>query len=252
MKPNVLILRAPGTSCDLETSYAFEASGASTERIHINRILEDASILDRFQIMCFPGGFSYGDDIAAGRVLATKVRGQLFDSICQFRDAGKLILGIGNGFQVLIKSGVIVADDDQGAPVTLTRNKSGVFTGCWARLAVKSDKCVFLKNVKEMYLPIAHAEGRFMARNDAVLDSLDAQRRLVLRYVDGDKASGSARDVAGVCDETGRVFGLMPHPERHIDKTQHPNWTRHQNEPGFENRVGDGLVVFKNAVEYFA
>ena len=109
MKPNVLILRAPGTNCDLETSYAFELAGASTERIHINRILEEPAILNRFQIMCFPGGFSYGDDIAAGRVLATKVRSLLFDTIRSFRDSGKLILGICNGFQILIKSGILVA-----------------------------------------------------------------------------------------------------------------------------------------------
>ena len=252
MRPNVLVLRAPGTNCDLETSYAFEVAGATTERIHVNRILEDPSIIARFQIMCIPGGFSYGDDIAAGRVLATKVRSRLFDAIRQFRDAGKLILGICNGFQILIKSGILVADDEQGAPVTLTWNKSGVYTDRWTRLVVKSDKCVFLKGVEEMYLPIAHAEGKFMARDEAVLDKLEGEGRLVLRYVHEDNPNGAMRDIAGVCDETGHVFGLMPHPERHIDRTQRPNWTRCQNEPGFSNKVGDGLVIFKNAVDYFA
>ncbi len=251
MKPNVLVLRAPGTNCDLETSYAFELAGATTERVHVNRILENPSIIERFQIMCFPGGFSYGDDIAAGRVLATKVRASLFDAIHNFRDAGKLILGVCNGFQILIKSGILVADDEQGAPVTLTWNKSGVYTDRWTRLEVKSDKCVFLKGVENMYLPIAHAEGKFMARDETVLDKLEAEGRLVLRYVPSDNPNGAMRDVAGVCDETGRVFGLMPHPERHVDKTQRPNWTRFQNEPDFATRVGDGLQIFKNAVEYF-
>ena len=252
MKPNVLILRAPGTNCDLETSYAFEIAGATTERIHVNRVLENPSLLERFQIMCFPGGFSYGDDVAAGRVLATKVRVSLFDAIHKFRDADKLILGVCNGFQILVKSGILVADDEQGAPVTLTWNKSGVYTDRWTRLVVKSDKCVFLHGVTEAYLPIAHAEGKFMARDESVLDKLESEGRLALRYVHEDNPNGAMRDVAGVCDETGRVFGLMPHPERHIDRTQHPNWTRRRNEPGFSEKVGDGLVIFKNAVEYFS
>lgn len=252
MKPNVLILRAPGTNCDLETAYAFEQAGATTERIHVNRILEDPSQLERFQIMCFPGGFSFGDDIAAGRVMATKIRVNLFDTIQKFRDAEKLILGICNGFQILIKSGILVADDELGAPVTLTWNKSGVYTDRWTHLEVKSDKCVFLKGIDKMYLPIAHAEGKFMARNEAVLDKLEAEGRLALCYAPGENPNGAMRDVAGVCDETGRVFGLMPHPERHIDKTQCPNWTRYQNEPGFATKVGDGLQIFKNAVDYFA
>ncbi len=252
MKPNVLILRAPGTNCDLETAYAFEVAGATTERIHVNRILENPGIMDRFQIMCFPGGFSYGDDIAAGRVLATKVRVSLFDAIHEFRNAGKLILGICNGFQILIKSGILVADDEQGAPVTLTWNRSGVYTDRWTHLVVRSDKSVFLRGVESLYLPIAHAEGKFMARDEAALDKLEAEGRLALRYLPAENPNGAMRDVAGVCDETGRVFGLMPHPERHIDKTQHPNWTRLQLSPEFATKVGDGLAIFKNAVEFFA
>lgn len=252
MKPNVLILRAPGTNCDLETSFAFEMAGATVERIHINRILEDSTILNRFQIMCFPGGFSYGDDVAAGRVLATKVRRRLFDAIRQFREAGKLILGVCNGFQVLIKSGILVADDELGAPVTLTWNKSGVYTDRWTRLLVKSDKCVFLRDVETLFLPVAHAEGRFMARDESVLEGLEREGRLVLRYAHEENPNGSTRDVAGLCDETGRVFGLMPHPERYVDKTQHPNWTRFRNSPSFCGREGDGCAIFRNAVEYFA
>ncbi|MBP3557200.1 MAG: phosphoribosylformylglycinamidine synthase subunit PurQ [Thermoguttaceae bacterium] len=252
MKPNVLILRAPGTNCDYETAYAFELAGATTERIHVNRLLEDPSIIDRFQIMCFPGGFSYGDDVAAGRVLASKIRLRLFDAVSRFKDADKLVLGICNGFQILIKSGILVADDEIGAPATLTWNAGGVYVDRWAHLEVKSDKCVFLRGVEKMYLPIAHAEGKFMGRDAAVLDALEAQGRLALRYAPGNNPNGAVRDVAGVCDETGRVFGLMPHPERHLDKTQRPDWTRWQNEPDFATKVGDGFAIFKNAVEYFA
>ena len=252
MKPNVLILRAPGTNCDYETAYAFELAGATTERIHVNRLLEDPSIIDRFQIMCFPGGFSYGDDVAAGRVLASKIRLRLFDAVSRFKDADKLVLGICNGFQILIKSGILVADDEIGAPATLTLSGRGVNVERWAHLEVKSDKCVFLCGVDKMYLPIAHAEGKFMGRDAAVLDALEAQGRLALRYAPGNNPNGAVRDVAGVCDETGRVFGLMPHPERHLDKTQRPDWTRYQNDPDFATKVGDGFAIFKNAVEYFA
>lgn len=253
MKPNVLILRAPGTNCDMETAYAFELAGATTQRVHINRLLENPALTDDFQILCLPGGFSYGDDIAAGRVLANQVRHHLSEAMQRFRDAGKLIMGICNGFQILIKSGILLADDQLGAPATLTWNRSGVYTDRWVNLTVTGNKCVFLRNIESMYLPIAHAEGKFIGRNDAVMDQLELDGRLVLKYYHDENPNGAMRDVAGICDETGRVFGLMPHPERHIDRTQHPRWTR-------DNRTcttdpataGDGMAVFKNAVEYFA
>lgn len=252
-KPNVLILRAPGTNCDVETAYAFELAGAKAERIHVNRLLEDPSIADRFQILCFPGGFSFGDDVASGRILAATIHHHLTDAIRKFRDAEKLVLGICNGFQILIKSGILIAEDAEGLQATLTWNKCGVYTDRWTRLTTDGDRCVFLRGVKELYLPIAHAEGRFAARSEAVLDKLEAEGRLALRYVPEDNPNGAVRNVAGVCDETGRVFGLMPHPERHIDATQHPRWTRLAPEQRAANpeTAGDGFVLFKNAVEYF-
>ncbi len=252
-KPNVLVLRAPGTNCDVETAYAFELAGAKTERIHINRLLEDPSIPDRFQILCFPGGFSFGDDVASGRILAATIHHHLTDTIRRFRDAQKLVLGICNGFQILIKSGILIPEDENGLRATLTWNKSGVYTDRWARLAADGEKCVFLRGVKELYLPVAHAEGRFAARSEAVLDELEKAGRLALRYLPEDNPNGAVRDVAGVCDETGRVFGLMPHPERHIDATQHPRWTRLAPEARSRSpeTAGDGFAVFKNAVEYF-
>ncbi|MDO5554635.1 MAG: phosphoribosylformylglycinamidine synthase subunit PurQ [Planctomycetia bacterium] len=251
MKPNVLILRAPGTNCDEETAYAFELAGATTEKIHINRILESPSELGRFQILCFPGGFSYGDDIAAGRILANQVRHYLSDVVASFKDAGKLILGICNGFQILIKSGALLADDQQGAQATLTWNRQGVYTDRWVHLTVDKTPCVFLNGVESLYLPIAHAEGKFVARNDTILDSLESQGQLALRYVPEDNPNGAVRNVAGVCDESGRVFGLMPHPERHLDLTAHPQWTRLRKTADDPTRAGDGFVLFKNAVEYF-
>lgn len=247
-KPNVLILRAPGTNCDLETAYAFELAGAAAERIHVNRLLEDPSIPDRFEILCFPGGFSFGDDVAAGRILATEIRYHLADALQKFKDAGKLILGICNGFQILVKSGLLLADDQAGAKATLTWNKSGVYTDRWARLTSDANhRCVFLKGIESMYLPVAHAEGRFVVRDTETFDALERGGQLALRYVAEDNPNGAQRSVAGVCDKTGRVFGLMPHPERHIDFTQHPRWTRMEK----TGRAGDGFAVFQNAVEFF-
>ncbi len=248
MKPNALILRAPGTNCDLETAFAFEQAGALTERIHDNRLRENASILDRFDILCFPGGFSFGDDVAAGKILAAEMRHYLSDALHAFKEKGKLILGICNGFQILVKSGLLLADDEADAKATLTWNKSGVYTDRWARLKTDGNKCVFLRGVDELYLPVAHAEGRFVGRDDQTLDILEKNGQLALRYLPEDNPNGAVRNVAGLCDETGRVFGLMPHPERYIDRTQHPRWTR-LNQP--EGTPGDGLALFINAVQYF-
>ena len=261
-KPNVLILRAPGTNCDKETAYAFEQAGATTESLHINRLLESPGLFDKFQILCLPGGFSYGDDVAAGRVLGNQFQHHLTEQMLRFKAAGKLILGICNGFQVMIKSGILFdADPNQGMPATLTWNDSGRFQDRWVQLGTDGDRCVFLKEIEQMYLPIAHAEGKFVARDRETLAQLEANGQLALRYLplsdatevtDGvvpfpDNPNGSWANVAGACDASGRVFGLMPHPERHIDRTQHPRWTRPET-----TKTGDGLAIFVNAVEYFA
>ena len=261
-QPNVLILRAPGTNCDLETAFAFEKAGGKTELLHINRLLENPKLFDRFQILCLPGGFSYGDDVAAGRILGNQIQHHLAEQISRFRADGKLILGICNGFQVLMKTGVLLDPDaEKGPAATLTYNDSGKFEDRWVRLQVHGSKSVFLAGIASMYLPVAHAEGKFVTRDAEVLAQLDADGQLVLRYLrlNGTAASdtasapypdnpnGSLSDVAGICDATGRVLGLMPHPERHIDPTHHPRWTRGEAGP-----TGDGLKVFTNAVAYFA
>ncbi len=257
--PRVLILRAPGTNCDGETAFAFETAGAKTEKVHLNRLLESPQLAEQFQILCVPGGFSYGDDIAAGRIFGNQIRHHLYDALHEFKAAGKLILGVCNGFQILIKSGVLLPDQAHEPIATLTLNDSGKFEDRWVQLRTSGDNCVFLKGVDEMYLPIAHAEGKFVARDAATLARLENLGQLVLRYTAaaGDPVTneplaypanpnGAVANVAGICDETGRVLGLMPHPERHIDPTQHPRWTREQRERG------DGLILFENAVRYFA
>jgi len=249
MKPNVLILRAPGTNCNDETAFAFELAGAKAKQVHINRLLEQPNLLENFQILCFPGGFSYGDDIASGRILANQIKHSLQSAVNDFKSRKKLILGICNGFQIMIRSGILLADDASGAKATLNWNDSGVFYAGWTQLRVvseKPEKCVFLRGIRSMYLPVAHAEGKFMARNPQVLQNLEQNGQLVLKYEASDNPNGAQANVAGICDETGHVFGLMPHPERHIQPTQHPRWTR-----GDAGPVGDGLAVFQNAVSYF-
>ncbi len=263
--PRVLILRAPGTNCDEETAYAFQCAGAETERVHVNRFIENPALKDRYQILCVPGGFSYGDDIAAGRILATRLRRHLSEMVDAFvhGNGDRLVLGICNGMQVLMRLGVLtqgVSGEDQ-TPATLTWNNHGRFEDRWVHLAVDQTPCVFLKDIDRMYLPMAHAEGKFVAADDSILGKLKDSGRLAIRYCEGENGNvqdevlpfpanpnGADANVAGVCDETGRVFGLMPHPERHIDPTQHPFWTRRKEQPEY----GDGLAMFKNAVNWFA
>jgi len=258
MSPRVLILRAPGTNCDQETAFAFQAAGGQPEVIHLNRLLENPRLAANYQILAIPGGFSYGDDISAGRIFGNQIRHHLRDCFEQFKAAGKLIIGICNGVQILVKSGVLLPDRADEPIATLTLNDSGKFEDRWVNLRVVGDKCVFLRGIEQMYLPIAHAEGKFVARDEATLNHLDTGGQLVLRYTagpdqnsDGEvvrhpaNPNGAQLNVAGSCDDTGRVFGLMPHPERHIDPTHHPRWTREQRDRG------DGLAVFENAVRYF-
>lgn len=258
--PRVLILRAPGTNCDHETDFAFRRAGGQTELVHINRLLDGPQLVSQYEVLCLPGGFSYGDDIAAGRILANQIRHHLRDTVEAFKAAGKLVLGICNGFQILIKSGVLLREEpDSTSQATLTWNDSGRFECRWVNLVTTQSNCVFLQGVERIYLPIAHAEGKFVARDDNVLCQLAQHGQLALRYCGEDGASsdqvlpfplnpnGSMANVAGICDESGHVFGLMPHPERHIERTQHPRWTR-----GEGQSPGDGLALFENAVRYFA
>lgn len=257
-KPRVFIIRAPGTNCDQETAFAFQQCGAEVEVAHLNRWLESPSRLTDYQILCFPGGFSYGDDIAAGRIVASQLQNHLANELREFTAQDRLVLGICNGFQILIKSGLLLPPTDEGRlPATLNWNNHGRFEDRWVHLKARSEQCVFLRGVDQMYLPIAHAEGKFMAMDESTLDRLDQAGQLALRYCDAagedrhrlefpDNPNGSQRNVAGICDESGRVFGLMPHPERHFDPTHHPQWTRLP-----RREKGEGAVIFENAVSYF-
>src|SRR5947209_3654326 len=252
--PRVLVLRAPGANCDEETEFAFTQAGAVAERVHINRLREEPADLHGYQILVIPGGFTYGDDVAAGKILANQLAHFLGDNLRRFRDAEKLILGICNGFQAIHKAGLILPPDEDGPLATLTNNASGQFEDRWIYLQSTPGNCPFLKGYERMHVPVAHGEGNLICRENWILRGLEQSRQDVLRYVDAEgkpgiypiNPNGSQGDVAGLCDASGRVLGLMPHPERHVLPPQHPRWTR----DGLAAE-GDGLRLFRNAVEFF-
>lgn len=253
-QPRVLILRAPGANCDQELAFAFEKAGAVAERIHIRRICENPKLFRGFEILAIPGGFSYGDDVAAGKILATQLATFFGDELRQFRDDEKLILGVCNGFQALLKAGMLISPDEDGPFATLSNNPNG-FQDRWITMSATPGKCPWLKNISKLEAPTAHGEGNFRCREDWILRGLEQAGQVVLRYVDSNgkatdqfpfNPNGSQGAVAGVCDITGRVLGLMPHPERNVLPTHHPRWTRE----GLKEE-GDGMKVFRNAVGYF-
>ncbi len=254
MKPRVLVLRAAGTNCDAETAYAFELVGGQATTLHVNRLREDPKALRDYQVLAIPGGFSYGDDVASGRIFANELMSALREELLGFVDRGGFAIGICNGFQVLVKSGLLprVAGSTVGstvAPVqeaTLTDNLSGVYRDCWVRVAGDPKLCQWIPDDQEVELPVAHAEGRFAAAAP-VLKALQDQHQVALRYTGGTNPNGSVADIAGVCDRTGRVFGLMPHPERFLRWENHPRWTR---EP--RRREGDGVRFFREAIRRLA
>ncbi len=253
-----VVLRAAGVNCDVETQHALTLAGAKAERIHINRIIENTALLDEYQILVFPGGFSYGDDVAAGKILANQVVHHLAQAIRKFIDDGKLVLGICNGFQVLVKTGILPGINGSEPGLTdqslsITNNDSGKFEDRWVHLAPAADRCVFIDPDKRIYLPIAHAEGKVVAADAQTLEDVKSAGHVAFRYVDADgnegpfpvNPNGSMDSIAGLTDSTGRVLGLMPHPERHVHPTQHPHWRRlkQKNNP-------DGMIIFNNAVNY--
>ena len=257
MTPRIIVLRAAGSNCDQETKYAFDSVGGQADLVHINRLLSRQVRLDDYQILAIPGGFTYGDDISAGKVLANQLKYQLAEALARFHDQGKLIIGICNGFQVLVKAGLLPQVDLKAEQsVTLTTNDSGKFEDRWVHLQVNSSSpCVFTRGIRrKVYFPVAHAEGKFVPKDDEVLQSLRRNSQIVFRYTTengGDvtypyNPNGSVEDIAGICDPTGRVLGLMPHPERHLDPTHHPQWTRR----GLA-KEGDGVAIFRNGVNYF-
>uniref|UniRef100_A0A7C6EE92 Phosphoribosylformylglycinamidine synthase subunit PurQ n=1 Tax=candidate division WOR-3 bacterium TaxID=2052148 RepID=A0A7C6EE92_UNCW3 len=282
MLVKVAILFTAGTNCDSETAYAFELAGAKVDLVHLSELKKRTKSLNDYSILAIPGGFTYGDYIAAGRILATELKYCLKEDIEKFIADGKLIIGICNGFQVLVKAGILPGINE-GKPlispvrkkffwgfkgalplcdngylssqtVTLDANDSNRYEDRWVFLKnVKGNRCIFTKGIEELlYLPVAHAEGKFLVKDEKILKQLKKNGQVVLQYVDesGKKAgypynpNGSVDNIAGICDTTGRIFGLMPHPERFLQKELHPHWHRKP------NLKPQGQLIFQNGVDY--
>ncbi len=254
-KVKVLVLRTAGTNCNEETAYAFESCGAAVEQVHVNALMSKAVRLQDAHILAIPGGFSHGDDIASGRILANELRLKLKEDLNRFLEDGKLMIGICNGFQILTKAGILPNPVTGTQETALFHNDSGKFEDRWVHVAIEKSKCVWTKDMPEqIFLPVAHGEGKFIPRDEDVLSRLIADKQVVFRYCSSDgkkpgypnNPNGSVDDIAGICDTTGRIFGLMPHPERHFLFEQHPYWTRL-----FKNSLyGDGAKIFANGVNY--
>ncbi|MCG8431610.1 MAG: phosphoribosylformylglycinamidine synthase I [Candidatus Omnitrophica bacterium] len=317
-RPRVCVLRTGGTNCDRETAFAFEQAGADTQAVHVNRLINRPDNIHDFHILALPGGFTYGDDVAAGKILANEIRYHLRDDIRRFIDDGKLVIGICNGFQVLVKAGLLPGNSGtKGHPalserrvrtpvqhpvqseervrvstqhpalperrvrvstqpparqeVSLIINDSGKFEDRWVYLKSEpfstrgvenGSRCVWTEGLPEViYLPVAHGEGKFVVGDAGTLSRLREDRQVVFRYSDArgkrtdypGNPNGSVDDIAGICDTTGRILGLMPHPERHAGSVQHPRWTgeRETRPAGVSpDAAGDGLRIFQNGVRY--
>jgi phosphoribosylformylglycinamidine synthase len=262
-----LILTGFGLNCDHETALAFELAGASPHRVHINSLVDGTVNLADFHILAFGGGFSWGDDHGAGVIQAVKLKNHIGKDLLAFVSAGKLIIGICNGFQALVNLGLLPGLDNDYTRrcVAITYNDCGNFRDQWVHLTANPDSpCVFTKGMDRADFPVRHGEGKVIADPDVVA-SLQAKNLVVFQYADdtgrpaGGKfpfnPNGSERDIAGICDPTGHVFGLMPHPEAYNHVTNHPDWTR---EKQFKKRPGEpfdpnetiGIRLFRNGVNH--
>ncbi len=264
-RPRALVIRSAGTNCDGEMCRAFDLAGAWADLVHLDRLIAEPQRIAEYDLIGFPGGFSYGDDIAAGRVMAVKVRERLHEPLREAADRGVLMIGACNGFQALVQTGLLPgrapgewpADRLPPQSVALAANADGRFIDQWLRIEpVAESVCLWTKGLnvggrnsdEGMMLPIAHGEGRLVAASDTVLDELEQRGQVALRYIDN--ANGSQRAIAGICDPSGRIFGLMPHPERFLDWSHHPYWTRLA--AGHPSQTTIGLRMFRNAVEAVA
>jgi phosphoribosylformylglycinamidine synthase I len=255
VRPRALILQATGTNRDHEAAWAVERAGGLPIICHVNQLRQRPSRLTEFQMLILPGGFSYGDALGAGRLLASDVRWLFQEDLARFIEAGKPVLGICNGFQALVKSGWLPGPQGAGPQATLTHNASNRFECRWVWLQPDpTSPCIFTRELSErIFCPVAHGEGRFVPSDANTLNLLRKRRQIALTYVDGDggpvaypiNPNGSVADIAGICNERGNVLGLMPHPEDHIVPFQHPRWTRGKTD-------GLGLVIFSRGVRYAA
>jgi len=257
--PKVLVLRAPGINCERETHHAFARAGGAPSFVHIRQLLERPAQLDTFAVLVVPGGFSYGDDISSGRVLAQEMKAQLGDRILQFVARGGLVLGICNGFQVLVRLGLLPCTKERlEEEVTLTHNLSNHYECRWVTLRTTKSRCVFLPAGLTLRWPAAHGEGRLIARDAATQQMLLAEGHATALYLGPDgkpteqyphNPNGAPLGFAGLTNKSGRVLGVMPHPDRSYLPTHMPDWRRVLLERGSLPEDGDGMVVFREMVK---
>lgn len=252
--PPIGILKADGVNCEVETAKAFAQAGGDARIVHINELREREVSLQDFRAIALPGGFSYGDDVASGKMLALELTSYLGDQINDFVQRKKgLVLGICNGFQVLVRSGLLPFGTTNKMQATLVNNESGHFECRWINLKVNESACAFVRGMPNVVnYQVAHGEGRFFT-NAEKLQKIEQENLVVFKYCDTlgeptqqypQNPNGSLNAIAGICDPSGRILGLMPHPERFVSKNQHPNWRRMT---GIEPH---GLPLFKKMVEY--
>jgi phosphoribosylformylglycinamidine synthase subunit PurQ / glutaminase len=259
ISPKACVLNAPGINCNFETAHALEMAGAEAEQVHISQLQNRDRRLDDYQIFALSGGFSYGDDIAAGRILGLEIRKTMGEELNRFTEAGKVIVGICNGFQVLVESGMLPGgkiSDKDSRMAALAHNESGHFECRWTQMTVEESVSPFFlpDDIDEVIeLPVAHAEGRFLKGHPKAYEKLMDAGQVLLRYCDvqgnhteeyPDNPNASPLGITGVCDPSGHVLGLMPHPERFVRPQQHPNWRRG------EGSRPIGAVLFKNMTDY--
>lgn len=263
-----LVMTGFGLNCDIETAYALEVAGAKAERVHLNALISGERKLAEYRIFVIGGGFSWGDDHGAGVIMAMRLKHRLRDEISGFVEGGGIVIGICNGFQVLVNLGLLPGFKigEMKREVALIANDCGNFRDQWVHLSANPrSHCVLTRGIHDMELPIRHGEGKFFAEPD-VLERIENGAQVIFRYArpDGSLAegefpfnpNGSVMDIAGICDVTGRVAGLMPHPEAFNHFTNHPEWTwlrekyRREGKPIPEE--GEGIRIFRNAVQYFS
>ncbi|MFH1785425.1 MAG: phosphoribosylformylglycinamidine synthase I [Candidatus Micrarchaeota archaeon] len=252
MTLKALIVTGYGINCENESKYSIEKSGGNAEIIHVNKLLDNPKMLEDYNMFFVPGGFAFGDDLGSGKVFGNKMKFKIKDQLEEFVNAGKLVVGICNGFQALVKMGLLPEPDFQQR-VSLVGNESGYFEDRWVILRTNTaSPCIYTKGIEYLFVPVRHGEGKFIPKDQNTLDQLKEKNQIVFQYVDENKnlggyphnPNGSVENIAGICDKSGRIFGMMPHPEAFNMPENCPYWIKGTIKEGY------GLRIFKNAVEF--